>query len=67
MECHWCGGVLKGETADEQYQSYRRHMAVREDDSKTRLVNHNPSPAQWAVAYEMIQAGKEKQKARDEF
>ncbi len=30
------------------------------------LATHNPSPAQWAEAYQKIQAGKEKAKQRGE-
>lgn len=67
LKCHWCGGVLKGVTVDEQYQDYRRHMASRDHQNDNGLENHNPSPAQWAGAYETIQAGREKAKDNEKF
>lgn len=63
--CEWCGEVFKGETVDEQYEDYRRHMARRDRDSKH--VNHNPGSDQWTKAYNSIQAAKEKKKAEPEF
>jgi len=52
-----CGEVLRGEKGKgELARQYQEHM-LRED--------HKSSPAQWATAYEKIQAGKERAKAKE--